>query len=106
MLFGLVFIGSMIYLVIRLSISCMFWISSKPNDKQHVLKVYFPYYIIALFGLCITAIVQFNNSLLATYFFSAIFFISLLIWRRDLKPNTKTNINNKFAVEPNHPNLP
>jgi len=101
---GFIFITSMILLVIKLSVSCMFWLSSRPKNKQHVFKIYFPYYIIILFGLCIAAIILFDNSLFAIYYFGAIFFITLLIWRKELKPNT--NAQHKIAVEPNHPNLP
>ncbi|MFC0605992.1 hypothetical protein [Winogradskyella pulchriflava] len=86
-----------------MSISCIFWSYQRPVDKQHVFKVWFPYYIIILTALCLAFIVKFD-SLLAIYYFSSVYLIALLIWRSELKPSIKKHEN--FAVEPNHPKLP
>jgi hypothetical protein len=103
---GLTGLSLFIFAMIKISISCMFWCSKKPKDKIYVFKVYFPYYIIILFGLCITGIIKCNVAESAIYFFSGIFFLALLIWKHEMKSILKKKQNKNFAVEPNHPNLP
>jgi hypothetical protein len=105
-IFGFIFIGSMTFIVIRISISCLFWVSKNPKDKQHVFKVCFPYYIIVLSALCITFILEFDKHEIAIYYFSAVYLIALLIWRSELKSSLKKKHYNNFADEPNHSNLP
>ncbi|MBC3844842.1 hypothetical protein H8K90_00485 [Winogradskyella echinorum] len=103
-LFGIFFTGLMTFVIVRISISCMFWSSKNPNDKQHIFKVYFPYYIIILSIICIAFIIKFNKSLLAIYYFSAVYIIALSIWRNEMKSRIKKKKN--FAVEPNQSHLP
>ena len=104
MIFGFCFIGIMTFVVIRLSISCVFWSFIESSDKQRVIKLCFPYYIIILSALCFALIIEFDKSLFAIYYFSAVYFIALLIWKYELKSIKKTNKN--FAVEPNQSQLP
>ncbi|WP_045472762.1 hypothetical protein [Winogradskyella sp. PG-2] len=105
-LFGFFFIGLITFIIIKLSISCLFWASKNPKDKPYVFKVYFPYYIIILFTLCIAFIIEFDKSLLAIYYFAAVYLVALFIWRSEIKSSRRKMHNNNFAVEPNHPNLP
>jgi len=100
-LFGCVFIGTMLFLVIRLSVSFMFWISKKLKNKQHVFKIYFPYYIILLFGLCATPIIIYEANSFFNYFCGSIFLLALLIWRHEMKHILNTHNKTKIAVEPN-----
>ncbi len=93
------------FIIIRLSISCMFWISKNPENKMHVFKLYFPYYVIILFGICIAAIIRFEANLLANYYFGLVFFTAIAIWWIKLKSSVK-KVNENFAVEPNQTHLP
>jgi len=106
MLFGLIFLGSIIFVIIRLSISCLFWYSKKSKDKQHVFKIYFPYYIITLFGLCAMGIIKFNGQSFAIYFFGSLYFLTLIIWRYIMKYRAKQNHIIKKSIEIQTPNLP
>jgi len=72
---------------------------------MYVFKVYFPYYIIVLSGLCIAGIIQFEAHLLANYYFCSVFFTALLIWYNELKSEPKKNTKD-FATEPNQTHLP
>jgi len=95
----------MSFIIIRLSISSMFWISKNPEDKMLVFKLYFPYYMIILFGICIAAVVKFKAHLLANYYFSLVFFTALLIWYAKLKSALEKKTTD-FANEPNQTQLP
>ena len=105
-IFGCAFLGLLTFAVIRVSVSCIFWTAPKPKDKQQVFKIYFPYYIMSLFGFCIIAVFLFEDSLFATYYFGSVFFLALFIWKYKMKSCLNINIKNKNTVEPNHTNLP
>ncbi|EDP71763.1 hypothetical protein FBALC1_04727 [Flavobacteriales bacterium ALC-1] len=102
--FALFFIGLMTFVIIRISISCLFWASKNPKDKQSVFKACFPYYIIILFAICLAFIIKFDKNEIVVYYFSIVYFLTLFIWRSELKSSPKKN--KSFAVEPNHPKLP
>lgn len=98
-------IGALItFTVIRLSISFTIWVSQYPNDIEYVFKLYFPYYIICLFCLCITVIIKFDAIPFVNYYFATVFFTALLIWRSMLISYRKKSTS--FAVEPNLTHLP
>jgi len=105
-LFVLFFVGGVTLILVRLSISCIFWASKYRHNKMRVFKRYFPYYIISLSTLCLVAIIELDQSIVATYYFSFVFTLSLFIWRYEIiqtrKKQSKTNINNA----PHHPELP
>ncbi len=103
LIFGLAFVGSILFAMLRVSVSCMFWFSKKPKNKAYVFKIYFPCYIILLFGLCIAAIIKFNHNPFAIYFFGSIFFLALFIWRHEMTHIIKNPYKTKIAVEPNLP---
>ncbi|WP_179352698.1 hypothetical protein [Winogradskyella vidalii] len=105
-IFTALLVGSISVLVVRLSVSLIFWISKTPENKALVFKRYFPYYIIGLFTLCITLIVIAQNSLLATYYFCFIFITALLVWRYELRKPFKTIENNITPKTPQHPETP
>ncbi|MBC2844811.1 hypothetical protein [Winogradskyella flava] len=103
-LFGFLFVGLMTFVIIRLSISCIFWTYSRPIDKQHVFKLCFPYYIIVLTIMCIGLIMNSDYHPLAMCYFSCVYFMAILTWKYELKSSLKKNQN--FAVEPNLSQLP
>ncbi|MEE9350537.1 MAG: hypothetical protein V3U80_10855 [Flavobacteriaceae bacterium] len=106
MIFGIGFLGAFIFAIIKVSISCMFWFSKKPKDKQYVFKTCFPYYIIILFGLCVTAIIQCDLEPFAIYIFGSLYFLALLIWTFKMNKNQKSYKTINEDVEPENPNLP
>jgi hypothetical protein len=98
--------GGFTFIIVRLSVSCMFWASKHRFDKMHVFKYFFPYYIITLFSICVIAILGLNKNLYATFYFSSVFIIALLIWRYEIKQSKKTkHLINKNSEQP-HPELP
>ena len=95
-------VGLLTLVVVKLSISLIFWLANKSKDKQQVFKIYFPYYIITLVGLIVIIIIQSNFDIIVTIYFSTVYLMALLIWRSEIK----NNHNKSFAAEPNHSNLP
>ncbi len=83
------FIALMTFIVIRLSISCMFWLSNNPKNKRHVFKTYFPYYIITFFALFIVIILEFDKSIFAFIYCGSVYSMILLVWRFKLKIQKK-----------------
>ncbi|WP_458629138.1 hypothetical protein [Winogradskyella sp. PC D3.3] len=83
--FTVLIIGGFTFIIIRLSISCMFWFSKNPNDKALVFKTYFPYYMIILFGLELTALITFNYASSVLYYSISTYVLALLIWNFKLK---------------------
>ncbi|WP_179348221.1 hypothetical protein [Winogradskyella pacifica] len=101
------FAGVLTVVMVRLSVSCVFWASKYRHDKTRVFKLYFPYYIISLFTLCIAAIIGLDQSIVATCYFSFVFSLSLFIWRYELIQSRKIQpINNNNNVESHQPELP
>ncbi len=99
MIFVFTFIGLMTFIVVRMSISCILWSYPRPVDIQHAFRVYFPYYIIILFAICIAFILKFDKHPIAIYYFSSVYLMALLVWRSEIKKH------NNFAVEPNQTQL-
>ncbi len=105
-IFGLIFISVILFAIVRVSVTCMFWCSKKPNDKQYVFKTSFPYYIIVLAGLCATVIIKFEANSFFNYLCGSIFFLALLIWRFEMKNSLNTNLTIQETDESHNPNLP
>lgn len=99
-------VGFLSYLVVRISISCMFWISKKPNDKVYMFKTYFPYYIIVLFVLSIIAIIGLHFIAFAIFFFAGIYILALLIWNFKLNHCKRRYSTTREIIKPQNPNLP
>lgn len=104
-IFGLTFIGLTTYAIVKVSISCMFWSFNDSVDKRHVFKTCFPYYIIILTLICIGFIIHFNADNLAIYYFASVYVTALVIWKNQLRTNTKTLTKIK-TVNPNNSQLP
>ncbi|MUU79670.1 hypothetical protein [Winogradskyella endarachnes] len=99
---AVLFGGGITFIVLRLSIALMFWFSDKPNDKKHVFRNQFPYYMMVLSILIITIIIALDFAYFAMYYFTSVYFIALFIWNFKLK-----HCKRKYhSVEPSHPNLP
>ena len=103
---GLILVSFITFLMVRVSISCMFWIITNPKDKVHVFRLYFPYYIIGLTALCVLFIIKFNFLELAICYFGGVYLLALLIWKYEIKKSITRKSNKNFAVEPNHPESP
>tara|TARA_R110002049_G_scaffold45917_6_gene133542 strand:+ start:877 stop:1209 length:333 start_codon:yes stop_codon:yes gene_type:complete len=99
-------LGFLTYAVIRLSVSCMFWSAKNIENKMQVFKIYFPYYIICLFALCITAIIGLQNNTFVIYYFSSVFFISLFVWHCKIKNPSTLKKTTDTIIKPQYPNLP
>ncbi|WP_296380945.1 hypothetical protein [Winogradskyella sp.] len=84
----------------------MFWISKNPKDKQHVFKVYFPYYIIIFFGLCLTAIITSKGDSSMICFCTVVYLLALIIWRYIIKQKPRVYRTIKENNELQNPNLP
>lgn len=97
--------GGFTFIIVRLSVSCLFWSSKKPNDKAYMLKTYFPYYMIALFGLGLTALIAFNFEVFLLYYVIATYFLALLIWNFKLNHSKRKYITSKEIIESQNPNL-
>lgn len=98
-------LGFLTYLVVRISISCMFWASKNREDRKQVFKIYFPYYIIILFGLCITAIIGLGTNTFTLYYFGSVFFMSLFIWNRKIQKTSRFKKKSQETEELQNPNL-
>lgn len=94
--------GGFTFIVVRISVSCVFWACENPKDTMHVVKYFFPYYIIALFTLCVVAIIKLDQSIFVICYSGFVFIIALLIWRYEIK-NKPTLPKNE---ETQHPKLP
>ncbi|WP_178983810.1 hypothetical protein [Winogradskyella helgolandensis] len=105
-LFVSLFVGGITFILVRLSISCIFWASKYRHDKMRVFKLYFPYYIISLFTLSVAEIIGLDKHIAAIYYFSFVFIVSLLIWKYELIQSRKTQHQNNNYVKSNHPELP
>ncbi|WP_179020476.1 hypothetical protein [Winogradskyella forsetii] len=105
-LIAFVIVGGFSFVILRLSVSCMFWSAKTSEDRIKVFKLYFPYYIICLFTLCILAIIGLDRSIFAIYYFSSVFFISLFIWSRKIKYSSRFKKNLNKTLEPQQPELP
>jgi hypothetical protein len=105
-LFGIGFVGLIAFAMIRISITSMFWLSKKPNDKNYVFKRYFPYYIIVYFGLCVTAIIQCDIEPFSIYFFGSLYVLALLIWAFKMRHCKRIYSTPQKNEEPESPNLP
>ncbi|MCT4630505.1 hypothetical protein [Winogradskyella sp.] len=103
---ALLFVGLATYAITKISISCVFWSFNTDTDKRYIFKRCFPYYIISLTILCIAFIIEFDKNLIAIYYFSAVYFLALFIWRNKIKPHKKKINNKNFAAEPNQTHLP
>lgn len=103
---ALIFFGLMVFGAVRLSVSLMFWCSKKPEDKHHVFKFYFPYYIIVFTSFCMSMIIIFGFEEIIILFFTSLYFLALVIWSYKMKQPEKVNHFENFAVEPNHPKSP
>ncbi len=104
--FLLLIIGGLTFIILRLSISCIFWVSKYREDKMRVVNTYFPYYTISLFTLCSVAIIWIGDSFLVYYYFGFVFFLSLFIWRYEILQGRKSEQFNNKNIEPHHPKLP
>ncbi|MDB9721378.1 hypothetical protein OAA67_05855 [Winogradskyella sp.] len=82
---GFLFVACIHFALLRISISCMYWWSNNSSSKADVFKICFPYYIITLSVLCLTAIVMFHFAQIAIIYFSFVYLTALLMWRHDLK---------------------
>lgn len=87
--FAVLFIATITVATIRISISCIYWFMSTSKDKALAFKLYFPYYIMLLFGICLKCIISFNFDPFAIFYFSSVFMTALLIWRFDLNKAAK-----------------
>ena len=105
-IFGLMVVGLIIFAFIRISVSSMFWLSKKPNDKAFVFRTYFPYYIISLFGFGVWLVIKFNFESFIIYCFASTFFLALLIWNYKLKHCKKQYNTIKKNNESQNPSLP
>lgn len=98
--------GGFTFIILRLSVTCVFWFSKKPNDKPYVFKTHFPYYIIVLFGLCSALIITLDFAYFAIYYAISTYFLALLIWNFKLKHCKRKYTTIKNITKPHHPELP
>jgi len=105
-LIALVIVGGFTFVILRLSVSCMFWFSKHPNDKAHVFRTQFPYYIIGLFGLGTTATITFNFEPFLIYYSLCTYVLALLIWNFKLNRRKKTYSTTDKIIEQQNPELP
>ena len=104
--FAFLIISGFTFIIIRISVSCMFWFSKNPNDKMYVFKTLFPYYILVLFGLGITAIIAFNFEILLICYCICTYVLALLIWNFKLNRCKRKYSTTETIIEPQIPNLP
>ena len=98
--------GGITLVVLRISVSCMFWFSKNPNDKVHVFKTQFPYYMMLLFAT-LTAINIITNFEIYIFIYSiCTYALALLIWNFKLKHCTRTYDTTISNLKPQHPELP
>lgn len=74
--------------VIISSICTIFWLN-KNKDYKTVFRLYFPYYTITVFSLCVVFIVTSNFENITTAFFTSVFITTNQSWVWFSK-NTKT----------------
>lgn len=94
------------FLILRISISSMFWFSKKPNDKMYVFKNQFPYYMMVLSAILATILIGFDFAFVASYYALGVYCFALLIWNFKLKHCKKTYTTTTRLIEQHHPNLP
>ncbi|WP_340154278.1 hypothetical protein [uncultured Winogradskyella sp.] len=99
-------VGGFTFIIIRISISCMFWFSKKPNDKLYVFKTQFPYYMMALIGLSLIVIIKLDFTYSSLYYFLSTYFLALLIWNYKLKHCKRKYSTVKESIEQSQPKLP
>jgi hypothetical protein len=87
---GFLFILSLTFIGVRLSIGLMFWISKKPKNAMHVFKMHFPYYIIILGIICAFAIVTSAFNIGVIVYYGAVYVMALGIWKFLLTKSQKT----------------
>ena len=105
-IFGFLFACLIHFVVIRISISAIYWSLSDPKDKAWAFRIYFPYYIIILFGICIAFIIKSDLDPFAIFYFSMLYTTALIVWNRDLKKDLKRKHTIKKYNNPDIKNLP
>lgn len=99
-------VGGFTFIILRISISCMFWFSNKPNDKVHAFKTQFPYYMMVLFCLATTAVIKLNYAYFSLIYFISAYFLALLIWNYKLKHCKRKYSTVKESIEQSQLKLP
>lgn len=94
------------FILLRISVSCMFWFSNKPNDKNYVFRNQFPYYMMVLSILIITIIIASGFAYFTMYYFISVYFLALLIWNYKLKHCKRKYSTVETSNESSNPNLP
>ncbi|WP_299102977.1 hypothetical protein [uncultured Winogradskyella sp.] len=103
---AILFGGGFTFVILRISISSMFWFSKKPNDKQYVFKNQFPYYIIVLTTILTAILISSGFAYFAMYYVLGVYCLALLIWNFKLKHCKKTYNNTTHLTEQHQPKLP
>ena len=79
-------------LAIIFTVCPFFWFSEDSLGNSDIFKRYFPYYAIAVFGVCAFAIWKFNCEVFAIGFFSSAFFTLMQTWVWNSKNDANENL--------------